>query len=111
MKIGRLEFEEEWADTGFKRARGLMFRKGLSKALIFVLNGETRIGAAIHSLFVFFPFDIIWLSKDRKIVGMKTVGPWRLFESPKEKAKYFIELPAGSIEKAKVKIGDRINLD
>jgi len=111
MKIGTLYFDEEWADNSLKKARGLMFRKKLDKALIFALNGETRVGAAIHSLFVFFPFDIIWLDKEKKIVGMKTVGPWRLFESPKEKAKYFIELPAGSIERTKVKIGDRINLD
>ena len=110
MKIGRLEFSVEWADTPLKRTKGLMFRKRLAHALVFDLNRETEIGAAIHSIFVFFPFDIIWLDRAGKIVAMRTVGPWKLFESPGTKAHYFIELPAGTIRKSGVKLGQKINL-
>lgn len=111
MRMGRLYFDEEWADNSLKRAKGLMFRKELKKALIFPMNGETKIGAAIHSIFVFFPFDVVWLDRNKKVVALRTVGPFRLFESPGTKASYLIELPAGSIVKAGVKLGDRINFD
>ena len=111
LKIGRLSFEKELADTGFKKARGLMLRRKLDKALVFLLGRETKIGAAIHSYFVLFSFDIIWLDGQKKVVDMRTVGPFRLIEMPKEKAKYFIELPKGSIKKSGVKLGQKINLD
>jgi hypothetical protein len=111
MKIGQLTIATELADTTFKKFRGLMLRRKLDKALVFLLDRETKIGAAIHSYFVIFSFDIIWLSKDRRVVDMRTVRPFRLIEMPREKAKYFIELPKGSIKKAGVKIGQKINLD
>jgi hypothetical protein len=111
MRIGRLTFETELADTTFKKARGLMLRRKLDKALVFLLDRETKIGAAIHSYFVIFSFDIIWLDAGKRIVDMRTVRPFRLIEMPKEKAKYFIELPKGSIKKSGVRIGQKINLD
>ena len=111
MRIGKLSLRTEKADTGLKRARGLMFRKSLKGALLFVLDRETRIGAAIHSYFVFFPFDVVWLDKKRKVVDMKTVFPFTLFAAPREGAKYFIELPAGSIKRAGLTLGQKINLD
>ena len=111
MKIGQLTIATELADTGFKRARGLMLRRKLDKALVFLLDRETKIGAAIHSFFVLFSFDIIWLDAGKRIVDMRTVRPFRLIEMPREKAKYFIELPKGSIKKSGVKLGQKINLD
>ncbi len=111
MRIGNITIAKELADTGFKKARGLMLRRKLDKALVFLLDRETKIGAAIHSYFVLFSFDIIWLDGQKKVVDMRTVGPFRLIEMPKEKAKYFIELPKGSIKKSGVKLGQKINLD
>ena len=111
MKIGKLSIKREDADTTFKKAKGLMFRKNLDRALVFWLDRESRLGASIHSYFVFFPFDIIWLDKNKQIVDTRTIPPFRLIQMPKKKAKYFIELPAGSIKKANVSIGQRINLD
>ena len=111
MKIGQLTIATELADTGFKRARGLMLRRKLDKALVFLLDRETKIGAAIHSYFVLFSFDIIWLDAGKRVVDMRTVGPFRLVEVPKKAAKYFIELPCGSIKKSGVKLGQKINLD
>jgi hypothetical protein len=111
MRIGNITIAKELADTGFKRARGLMLRRKLDKALVFLLDRETKMGAAIHSYFVLFSFDIIWLDKDRKIVDMRTVRPFRLIEVPRAKAKYFIELPVGSIKRSGIKIGQKINFD
>ncbi len=109
MKIGCLSFEKELVDTAFRKAKGLMFRRKFDKALVFILDRETRIGAAIHSYFVFFPFDIIWLDAKKTIADMRTVGPFRLIEMPRTNAKYFIELPKGTIKKSGVKLGQKIN--
>ena len=111
MKIGRLTIATELADTAFRKVRGLMLRRKLDKALVFLLDRETKIGAAIHSYFVLFSFDIIWLDAGKRIVDMRTVRPFRLIEIPKKAAKYFIELPKGSIKKSGVKLGQKINLD
>lgn len=111
MRIGRLYFDEEWADNSLKRAKGLMFRRELKRALIFPLGRETEIGAAIHSVFVFFPFDVLWLDKEKQVVAMRTVAPFKLYESPGTKAAYLVELPAGTIGKSGVKIGARVNFD
>jgi uncharacterized membrane protein (UPF0127 family) len=42
---------------------------------------------------------------------MRTVRPFRLIEMPRKAAKYFIELPIGSIKKSGVKLGQKIDFD
>jgi len=108
MKLGKIELEIELADTHFSKARGLMFRRKLDHALVFLLDSETILGATIHSFFVFFPFDIVWLDNGRKIVDMAVVRPFRLFVAPKKRARYFLELPAGTIARAGLSIGQKI---
>lgn len=87
--------------VGFKAARGLMFRRH-PKPLIFPLKKETRLGAAIHSFFVFFKFDVLFLDAQKRIVDKRTVKPFRLV-IPSAPAKYIVELPAGS----RYKIGEK----
>lgn len=89
--------EVEAADTFLKKLRGLMFRKGLDHALIFPLNRESRMGASIHSLFVFFPFDAVFLNEKKQVVDARTVRPFTWNVTPKKPAKYIIELPEGTI--------------
>lgn len=89
--------ETEMADTFLKKLRGLMFRKGLDHALVFPLNRESRMGASIHSLFVFFPFDAVFLNEKKQVVDARTVRPFTWNVTPKKPAKYIIELPEGSI--------------
>lgn len=68
-----------------------------------ILHFETRFG--VHSFFVKAPIDIIVLDKDRRVVKIKeSLLPKRIFLwNPK----YFLilELPKGSIEKLKLKLG------
>ncbi|MFH0986991.1 MAG: DUF192 domain-containing protein, partial [Candidatus Micrarchaeota archaeon] len=53
----------KYACNFFGQMRGLMFRqrKNFNYALVFPLGGKKKMGAAIHSFFVFFPFDAVWL--------------------------------------------------
>lgn len=85
------------ADTTFRRFKGLMFKskENFDYALVFELPSETKFGASIHMMFMNFPIDIIYLDSSKKVVDKATVKPWLLNYTPKNPAKYFIEMPVG----------------
>ena len=88
MNLNR--FNAKYCTNFFSKLRGLMFSK--PKNLIFVLNKESRINSTIHTFFVFFPIDIMWLDKNKKIIDYKkNVRPFSIV-IPKKKAKYIVEL-------------------
>jgi uncharacterized membrane protein (UPF0127 family) len=89
----------------FSKSIGLMFRIK-PKSLVFVFEKEKK--TPLHMLFVFFPIDVLYLDKNKKIVEMKkSLMPFH-FYSPRRKAKYVVELPFGAIERTKTKVGDKI---
>ncbi len=74
--------------SSWGKARGLMFSK--KKNLIFVFEKEKRI--SLHMLFVFFPIDVLFLDKDKKIIEIKKdFKPFGFYKS-KKKAKYVVEI-------------------
>jgi uncharacterized membrane protein (UPF0127 family) len=86
----------------FSKALGLMFSG--KRSLVFVFEKEEKV--PLHMLFVFFPIDVIFLNKKKKVVEIKRCfKPFRLYR-PSKKAKYVIEVPAGSADITS--IGDRI---
>src|SRR3989344_493052 len=89
------------ANTIFSRFKGLMFEKKekFNYALVFELQEETKIGASIHMMFVFFPIDVVYLNSKKIVVDKETVFPWQLNYTPRKAAKYFIELPKGMGDK------------
>jgi hypothetical protein len=98
----------QYADNILSQARGLMFRKSFSKALWFRMGEKSKVMTSIHSFFVFFPFDIIWLDGKKIVDLQERVKPWTLNITPKKAADSFIELPAGTIRKKKIKTGKYI---
>lgn len=79
------------------RILGLMFSK--PKAAILKTNRESITASTLHTLFMRFPLDIIWLNKNLEIVDFKNnVKPYRLLIAPKKKAMYVIELPAKGLK-------------
>ena len=87
------------------KARGLMFSK--EKNLIFTFKNERIV--ALHMMFVFFPIDLLFLDKNRKVVEIKkNFRPWT-FYTPKKKGMYVIELKSGSVAGSKTKVGDLIS--
>lgn len=88
--------------------KGLMMeeKKNFDYALVFELPIETRIGASVHTVLVFFPIDIVFLDAQKKVVDKATLHPWMLNYTPRQAAKYFIEMPHGKAEG--IKIGDRL---
>jgi hypothetical protein len=86
------------AKTHWQKMKGLMFEdvKKFDYALVFHLPRESKAEATIHMVFVFFPIDVIYLDKEKKVVDIaKNVQPFTLGYTPKKPAKFFVELPAG----------------
>jgi len=92
----------------FCKAFGFMFRfKKPDHALVFIFNNERR--ADLHMLFVFFPIDVLFLDKNKKVVDIKKGFKPFAYYAPKAKAQYVVELPVGGLRSTK--IGDRIEFD
>jgi len=91
----------------FSKSLGLMFSKKIKdKGFIFIFSKE-RVHS-IHMLFVFFPIDILFLDKKKKVIEIKkNLKPFSFYSS-KTKAKYFIELPEGTVKGTKTKVNDNI---
>lgn len=77
-----------------RKGFGLMFRTKNTKNLLFDFRKDGKVG--IHSWFVFFPFLIVWLNKENKVVGTEIVKPFRNFVSSKKIFRKFIEVPINS---------------
>ncbi|MDP2908332.1 MAG: DUF192 domain-containing protein [Nanoarchaeota archaeon] len=93
----------------FSRFKGLRFSKPLKKkqAAVFTLDEESISGTTIDMLFVFFPIDVLWLNKEKKVVDIRrNVKPFTPIAIPKKPAKYIIEMKTGMTNN--IKIGDKI---
>ncbi len=101
--------EFELADTTRKRLRGLMFRRNIKKPLLFIMPSESRELSAIHSFFVFFPFDAVFLNSKGVVVDVRSeVKPFTSKITPKKPAKYLIEMKAGEAKRRGIKVGSKL---
>lgn len=96
--------------TMWEQASGLMFRKKLdNEAYVFIFPNERKI--PLHMLFVFQKIDILWINEDKEIIDLKkNVMPFNLAVYHKGKAKYVVEMPAGSIEEHSFQLMDKVSL-
>ena len=94
------------ADSMLSRSVGLMFSKPTQSAMILKFSSEAII--SLHTFFVFFPIDVLFVDGRLRVVEMLgSMEPFSTY-SPKKKAKYVIELPAGTIRKSKTRLGDEV---
>lgn len=89
----------------FKQMVGLRFKK--KKNIIFDFKQEKK--EIIDMLFVFFPIDLVFLDKNKKITELKQKLTPFTFYKAKNKARYLLELDAFSIAKNRLKLGDKID--
>lgn len=93
----------EVADSGPKRNKGLLGRKGLDAGGgLWIVPCES-----VHTFFMQFPIDLVYL--DRKNVIKKvceSVPPWRL--SLCLSAHSILELPSGTIRSTETRVGDTL---
>lgn len=86
--------------SAFSKALGLMFSR--KKTLIFIFSKEKTI--SLQMFFVFFPIDVLFLDKNKKVVEIKKNFKPFTFYTSRKKAKYIIEVP----ERTTARIGDII---
>lgn len=100
----------EFADSFWTRFRGLMFRFDFDEddALLFEFYKSRKF--RIHTFFVFFPIDLIYLDQDFKVVEVEqNLSPWR-FHNPDVRASCLAELYGGRLVEKKVRVGDEVKV-
>ena len=91
--------------NNLSQALGLMFSRK-KKTLIFIFRKEKII--SLHMFFVFYPIDVLFLDRNKKVVQIKeNFRPFRIMIM-KKAAKYIIELPNKTIKKTGTKLGEKI---
>jgi uncharacterized membrane protein (UPF0127 family) len=95
------------ADTFWTRLRGLSGRSGLSTGeALWIIPCR-----GIHTHGMAFPIDVLFLDRDRNVVGLEeNLSPGR-FAPIRWKAKTVIELPAGTVRRTRTQLGDRIEIE
>ena len=95
------------ANTFLTRFRGLMLRRGLEPGEGLLL----RPCQSIHTFWMLFPIDVIFLDRELQIVKLvENLRPFRL-TSPQFAAHSVLELRSGTIARFGMKVGDRLRID
>ena len=101
MTEGRL------ADTFWLRLRGLLGANPLQQGEGLVLAGEK----SIHTLFMGFPIDVVYLDKDFKVIRTTVnMVPYRLGPFITQSA-YVLEMPVGTIDQTATQVGDQLKFE
>jgi len=95
----------EVADTLWTRMRGLLGRRSLEQGEGLLLKPS----GSVHTCFMQFPIDVVFLDGDMEVVGVSpAVPPWRI--RARRGAKAVLELPAGEADSAGIRPGERLSV-
>jgi len=90
------------ANTIFGRLKGLLGKKELKKGQALILKPCN----SIHTLFMRFPIDVIFLDSRHKVVkAIPNLAPWRI-SGIYLRGNSALELPLGTIEATHTEAGD-----
>ena len=93
------------ADSPFKRVRGLLGTKVFNYGKALVLDPCN----SVHTFFMRYPIDILFVDKDNKIIeAISALPPFRATKIY-FKAQLVVELPAGTIKNSLTNLGDRLS--
>lgn len=91
------------ADNPLLRLRGLLGRASLPAGEGMLFRGES----SIHSAFMRFRFDAVFMDRDFRVVGLaQDIPPWRA--RAVKGARNILELAAGEIARTGVRVGDQL---
>jgi uncharacterized protein len=97
----------EVAESPIARMRGLMGRGRLEPGQGMLINGT----ASIQMLFMRFPIDVVFLDRNRAIVGIShDVMPWKGLAGARG-AGAALELPAGTASEHGLELGDVLTFE
>jgi uncharacterized membrane protein (UPF0127 family) len=89
------------------RLRGLMGHPGLEAGQGLLIEPCS----SVHSFFMRFPIDVIFVDRTNTVVGITTsMAPNRPYAGARN-ARYVIELPAGTIAASGTQIGDALQVE
>ena len=92
------------AETPLLRMKGLLGRSGLAEDEGLLL----RPASSIHTWFMRFPIDAVFLDRELTVVGIaEALRPWRF--AARRGAKAVLELPAGAAARGGLRPGDRLS--
>jgi uncharacterized protein len=93
------------AETPLTRLKGLLGRHELPRGEGLLL----RPASSIHTFFMRFPIDAVWLDRELRVVGVThDLRPWRA--ASQRGAKAVLELPAGEAAARGVEAGEHLVL-
>jgi len=93
----------ELADSWWLRLRGLLGRASLEPGSGMLFLGES----SIHSAFMRFDFDAVFMDREMRVVGLsENIPPWRVRAA--RGARNILELGAGEITRTGVEVGDTL---
>ncbi len=94
------------AYTFWSRFKGLMLTESMPENAALHLSPCT----AIHTFFMKYSIDILYLDKEKKIVGIEKELEPGMIGKKWLNAKSVIELPAGTIDKTSTVMGQRVEI-
>jgi len=110
LRVGSGVFSVQLATTDADRLRGLSGVDHLdaNKGLLMIFDTEEQWGIWMKDMKI--PLDIIWMNNDKKVIYIVTdaspdLGTSKTFK-PNDSARYVLEVPAGTVKTAGIKIGN-----
>jgi uncharacterized membrane protein (UPF0127 family) len=93
------------------KLRGLMFRKAIheEEGLVFDLQSDSRINAAIHMFFMRFDITVIWVDSNNSVVDVQLAKRWRPVYVPGKPARFVVETHTRQLNH--FKIGDLVRFE
>lgn len=115
LHLGDGVFLTRVAKTTEAREKGLSKTSSLRESegmlLVFDTDGKWTIWMKDMN----YPLDLIWLDKDKKVVYIVKNAPPESYPfesfSPKQEARYVVEVPAGTVGRKSVVIGSQAEFD
>ena len=94
--------------TPWERSLGLIFRQKIDRdeALVFYLPRAGIREAGVHTLFVPFPFGLLWLDEGCRVLDKAVARPWKTGYRPAAPARYIVEMHPSRLRL--VQRGDRL---
>jgi hypothetical protein len=96
----------EVARSFFARGRGLMGREALGAGEGLLIEPCS----SVHSFFMRFPIDVVFADKRHAVVGLAVAMPPNRPYAGAWRARYVVELPAGTIAVSGTQVGDLLKI-
>ena len=82
-----------YADTFFKRFKGLMGKRDFNNVLVFTNLTDS----SIHTMFMRFEIDVYFIDENMVVFDKVTLKPWKFYK-PERQVKYIKKKKKGMLE-------------